>query len=150
MVGKTIKRAVMGFILGMAIGNIITLIIGFLNTGNTVFFSHELIDTTGSVLGAMTAQTLLSGLFGAICFGCISFHEVEWLWLLPACLLHYGSIMASYFPIALFLHWFNLVPLSIGIMIAIMTAAYFIVWIIMFLKYKADVRELNELLAEAY
>jgi len=147
MIANTIKRAVMGYVLGMAVGVVITLITGYAGTGTAVYFAPELKEAMGSELGALTAQVLLSGLFGAICFACMGFHEMERLGLLGSCLLHYASIMASFFPIAIFLHWFELDPLSIGIMVAVMTAGYFIIWVIMYLRYKAEVRKLNELLA---
>ena len=150
MVSKTIKRSVTGYVLGMAIGVIITIITGYAETGTVMYFSPELIDTMGSELGALTAQVLLSGLFGAICFATMGFHEVERLGLIGSCALHYGCIMGSFFPIALFLHWFDFDPVSIGIMVGVMTVAYFIIWFIMYLKYKAEVRELNEMLGGNY
>ena len=146
MVSKTVKRVIMGFVLGMAIGNVITLIIGYINSGSTLFFSPELINRTGSELGALTAQTLLSGVVGAVSFGGISWHELERPGMLILALLHYGTIMAAYIPIAVYLYWIRPVALDIGIMAGIMGVAFIIIWLIMYARYKAEVRKLNELL----
>lgn len=146
MLSKTVQRIIMGFVLGMAIGNVIALITGYVSTGNTLFFAPELIARTGSQLGAMTAQTLLSGLVGAVAFGGISWHEMERPGMLISALLHFGTIMATYIPIAVYLYWIRPVPADIVIMTGIMAVAFFIIWIIMYAKYKAEVRKLNDLL----
>ena len=68
MVAKTLKRAALGFLLGMVFGAFISIFCGLAFCGGELFISNVLRTATGSEAGAMLAQMLASGVYGAIPF----------------------------------------------------------------------------------
>ena len=146
MVKTLVKLAAAGFIIGMAVGNLIAIIASTLISGETLVFSDTLLAKAGSPAAALTIQTLFSGLLGAIAMGGVIFYHIDRLPMLWTCIIHYAVIMLAYIPIALNLGWIAPSPLAIGQMAFIQAVAYGIIWVIMYVRYKAETRELNELL----
>ena len=128
-----------GFLLGMITGNLIA----WFTAGTLV--NARLAAWTGSDAAAVSLQTLISGLFGSIAMGGTVVYEIE-RWSLTACsVTHYLMIEISYVVIALLLGWVES-PKGLLIMLAIQLMVYVIIWLIMYWRYQAQVRELNELL----
>lgn len=146
---KLLKLAAFGFVLGMAVGNLIAIISTTLISGETIVFSDALLAKAGSPAAALTLQTLFSGVLGAIAMGGVILYDVESLGLLATAALHYAIIMAAYFPIAINLGWIDVTFTYIAVMTLIMAAAYAVIWLIMYARYRAEVRELNQLLEKA-
>ena len=144
---KVFKLALIGFFLGMLIGNLIAFLTRDKSTQPLVIVSPVLIERTGSVTAAMIVNTLLSGLLGATAWAGVIFHDPdEFDWgMTKAAIYHFLLIMAFNIPIALYCGWCPSDPVSLLIWIAIMAAAYFIVWFIMYLIHKKETAELNEL-----
>ena len=78
MLAKTLKRAGIGFLIGIVIGNLIALITGNSSTGGVTLATKQLLDMAGgnSVI-AMLLQSFFSGLYGALCFAGMSLYESE-------------------------------------------------------------------------
>ena len=146
MVKKLLKLVVAGFIIGMAAGNLIAIITSNLSSGETLVFSDLLLAKAGSAAAALTIQTLFSGILGAIAMGGVILYEIDRLPMLWTCVIHYVIIELSYIPIAVNLGWIGLSLKEIGLMLFLQAIAYAIIWVIMYVRYKAEVRELNELL----
>ena len=144
---RILKLAVIGFFLGMLIGNLISFLSCDKSADPLVIVSPLLVQRTGSVMSAMIVNTLLSGLLGAAAWAGVIFHDPEVFdWgMTKAAVYHFLLIMVFNLPIALYCGWCPPDPLSILIYIGIMAAAYFIVWLIMYLIYKKETAELNEL-----
>ena len=144
---RILKLAVFGFILGMLIGNLISFLSCDKSVYPPVIVSSVLVERTGSVTTAMIVNTLLSGLLGAAAWAGILFHDPEVFdWgLTKAAVYHFLLIMVFNVPIALYCGWCPPDPVSILIWIGIMAGAYFIVWLIMYLIYKKETAELNDL-----
>ena len=136
------KRAGIGFLMGMVIGNMIAWLT---SAGGGAFYSAEFASRLGGMVPAAILQTLLSGLLGAGSMGSTVVYEIERWPLALSTAAHYLIIEAFYVPVALLLEWVDSLPallISMGIQLII----FFIIWLIMYLRYKAQVRELNELL----
>ena len=145
MILKTLKRAGIGFLLGIVVGNVIAHLTGGFGSNALIPVSDILLDRVGSnVLTAQAVQTLLSGVYGAICFAGISFYEIDRWPLALATAAHFLSMVLIYMPGALFLGWVEGLD-SLLIMLCIQIVVFFIIWLIMWLIYKAQVKELNEL-----
>ena len=142
MVWKILKRAGFGFILGMAVGNLIAAL-----TGHPNIVSPALLEKTGSLSGALLRQTLLSGVIGFAAWAGISFYDIERWSLLRAVTAHYASIMIVFLPVAFYLGWIDGWAGAL-IMVAIMAVAHATVFFILCAYYKAQVREINQLLKE--
>ena len=144
MLKDTIKRAAFGFLLGMIVGNVIA----FFANGSATVVNPELLARTGSVAAAILMQTLFSGLYGAIAMAGVSFYEIEEWSLLRAALTHYALITLTYIPIGLYLGWIRAddFVLEYGIVALMQAVVYFIIFLIMHARYKAEVRDMNEML----
>lgn len=142
---KTLILAAAGFLMGMVIGDLIAVL-----TGGGSPTASSLAERTGSETSALIVQTLLSGVYGAIGMGGVSFYDMEEWSLLRSALTHYLCIMISYIPIALFLGWIR--PdhfiADYGVILIAQTAAYVIIFMIMSAIYRKEVRELNRMIEE--
>ena len=139
MLAKTLKRAGFGFILGMAVGNLIAALSGHPN-----IVSPLLLERAGSLPAALLWQTVLSGVIGAAGFGGAVLYDVERWPLLLADAMHYVSYMIVFLPIAFFLGWTEKAG-EAAVMAVILLAAHTVIFLIMCARYRAEVKELNEL-----
>ena len=132
------KRAGIGFLIGLAAGNLIA----WFTDG--VIVSPILVQRMGSETAAIVLQTLCSGLYGAITMAGTLLYDVERMPLALATGLHCLLVIGPYMPLALLLGWESDVT-DILIVWCFQLAAFFIIWLVMYLRYKAEVKELNEL-----
>lgn len=145
MLKKTLKSALIGFLIGVAIGNVIAILTGKSDTGGVTFASQKLLSMSGgNGIVAMLLQSLFSGLYGAACFAGMSFYEAERLPLAAATALHCALIVFLFIPIALLLGWAGGI-MEILIIAGIQIVVFFIIWLIMWSVYKKQVKELNEM-----
>ena len=144
MLKKTIKRAGIGFLIGMVIGNFIAFFTGYISDSTDQLMSEALIQKIGGEDAAFLIQSLLSGLYGAICFGGITIHEIERLPLSVSCLGHCMIMVLCYIPISLFLGWSESI-IDLLIMAGIQISTYFVIWMIIYFSYKKEIRKLNSM-----
>ncbi len=144
MLIKTLKRAGIGFLLGIAAGNLIALLFEWPFGGSGPIVSQKAMDIFGGEAEALLVQSFLSGLIGfAGCAG-MTFYEMERWSLLRIMASHLGIIFAVFLPVSYILGWFaDLAELLI--LSGMMLVSYFIVWRIMCHIYKKQVDELNEI-----
>lgn len=147
MVRNVLKYAVYGFFIGMAVG-IIFVVIQSLMSGGAIVFSGRLLDLGGSQAGALALETIFSGLHGAICMAGVALYDLENWSMTRVVITHYLIIMASFLTIGGFLGWISLTPASIAVTALLMAIGYFIVWIIMYLRYSSEVNVLNDILSK--
>ena len=142
MLKKTLIRALIGFVFGIIMGDGITMLTTIGN--DFVPASFSLIELCGGFPQAFIVQSILSGLYGAVTFGCISLYDIERMPLALASIVHCLIIVLLHIPNSIFLGWSQTVW-DVLIMACIQVAAYFIVWLILYLVYRKQVKELNEL-----
>lgn len=145
---KILKLAMIGFLLGMVIGNLISFLMCDKSSRPLVIVTDSLIQRTGSVTAAMIVNTLLSGLLGMASFAGVIFHDPEAFdWgMTKAALFHFLLIMTFNLPIAIYCGWVDPSFVSLLIWTGIMAVSYFIVWLIMYIRYKKETEELNKML----
>ena len=148
MLKRFLKLAAAGFVLGMAVGNLIAIITSYMTGGEVLIFSPALLQRAGSPAAALAIQTVLSGVIGAVGMGGVIFYDFEDWGMLRTALVHYLIVIAFVIPIAIALGWTDPEPRSILAMCAAEAAAYAVIWVIMFLRYRSEVKRLNELIAE--
>ena len=145
MLKNIFKRAGIGFVIGMFVGNLIAVLTGTSATGGVTFASKQLLNMArDNPIVAMILQSLFSGLYGAICFAGMTFYEAERLPLAAATALHAALIILTFIPIALLLGWVSSI-IEILIIAGMQLIAFFIIWLIMYLIYKKQVKKLNDL-----
>ena len=98
MIGRILKRAGIGFLLGSNIGNIIAYICV---CGKGPIVSSDLIASTGSESTAMLVQSLLSGVLGAIGVAGMCFYDIDEWSMLKTMVIHFAVIEAAFIPIAI-------------------------------------------------
>ena len=146
MLKITLKRAGIGFLLGIAVGNLIAFICVMFSGGGALV-SEKTMAMCGGEAEALLLQSFLSGLIGfAGCAG-MTFYEMEEWSLLRIMASHLGVIFAVFLPVAYFLDWTPELP-DLLIVSGMMLVSYFIVWRIMCAIYKRQVKELNDLQAK--
>ena len=141
---KILKRAGIGFLLGMVIGNLIPLLGGTWDENGFIPASALLIERVGSITLAVIIQNVASGVFGALCFAGMTFYDIEKWPLALATVSHCGVILITFLPIALLLGWVYSLT-EILIMVGIQITVYFLIWLIIYMNYRKQVRELNEI-----
>ena len=144
MRNEIIKRSIRGFVLGTAIGNIIMIIMGYLDSGTTMFFPPDLAVKTGSALNAITLQTFLSGVLGAVGMGSSVLYYMEKCPLAVATIVHFIICYGLYIPIGFTLCWLTGIT-DVLIMLAAYIVTYTGIWLIMSAIYSSKISELNKL-----
>ena len=139
MIKKFFKRAGFGFILGIAVCAVITAF-----SADPVPASAELIEKMGSARTAILIQLFLSGLYGACNMGFTVLYEIDRLSIILATLLHCVICIGPVIPMSLFLGWFDGIG-DVFIMTGFQLAAFFFIWLIIFIIYRKETRELNKI-----
>jgi hypothetical protein len=137
-----IKRLLLGFLLGTAIGNLIAWFFGS-------YVSSVLVARMGSVPVAILVQSLVSGLYGSFALAGTLFYDIEQWSLTRSSVMHFLVIVVLYVPAAMFLGWADSAT-EILIVEGILLVAYFIIWLVIYLRYKREVRSLNEMLNKRF
>ena len=143
---KLLIRASIGFLFGMATMYFVPPLV---NRGplNRAIYSDALLARLGSPAAAVLLTLLVMGLFGAVCMGGTLFYEIERWPLALATAAHYLSISLGYLIPNRALGW-NLSARLLLIIEGFMTLGFFLIWLILCLSYKAQVRRLNELIRD--
>lgn len=109
----------------------------------------EFIDAVGNPLTAFTIQAFASGINGVICMGGASIYSIESWSLVKCTVCHFIVSMTSYFVLAFSMRWFTVKDIRDAlIMFVILVFVYFIIWIINYLTYKAELKAINKELEE--
>ena len=147
MLMSFLRRAGIGFLLGIVMGDAITVICGYAQTGTALFFAPEFLQRAGNELNAVVIQSLLAGLYGAVNMGMTILYDLEKPPLTLVTAAHCLIVMLPYIPLSLYLCWIETAAEMITVM-SVMLAAYFMIWLIMYIIYKIQVKELNNLQTE--
>ena len=143
MIKKLLIRCVFGFLFGMAAMLIVPSLISGKPIGS-IIYTNELLARTGSPAAATALSMLVMGLFGSLCMGGTLVYEIESWPLALATAAHYLMMALGYLIPNWLLCW-NM-PLSLLLAIeGLMALGFAVIWLIMYLRYKREVQELNEL-----
>ena len=146
MVATTLKRAGLGFLLGMILGVFIVIGMSF-GAGGSIVVPHKLLALTGSEAGALLAQMLISGVYGTIPMAGVGFYELDSWGLLKQAVVHYVSYTVAFMLFGSVAGWVETAA-DVAMMAGIFAVCHVIIWTIMYMRYKAETKELNELLQE--
>ena len=128
---KTIILAAVGFVLGMLVG------LGFLSiTGVGAYCMQE-----GA--GGLVLYLALSGLLGAVGMGGTTIYSLEHWSLLRCTVAHFAITLSAYCAVGFTLGWLDLRDPAMPFMFLGYVIAYFIIWLVMYLIYKRQIRRIN-------
>ncbi len=137
-------RGGIGFVLGMAIGAAIPLLSQISSGGPIQLYSDVVLARTGNPTSAIVMQLFFSGLYGMLTMGGTVAYDVEQWSLLRATVTHYLLCFVPYPMLGWLLGWFATVSEHL-IILGIMTGIFFLIWLILYLNYRREVRKLNEM-----
>ena len=144
---RLIVRSIIGLIVGVLAAHVITFLVNYLGRGKYLVCMPELTERFGFA-GAVIVQTLLGGIFGIIALGGTCLFDIEKWSLLRASVVHCALILVTYIVIGLLLHWFSFHIIPILIMTGIIIVVYALIWLIMYVAWKREIKELNRLTEE--
>lgn len=147
MLKTILRRALIGFIFGMILGDGIAFLTSLMADGTAHWVSMSLASRCGGELPAFIVQSLLSGIYGAITFAGITIYDLERIPLALASFLHCALIVLLHIPNALFLGWEETLA-DVLIMAGIQIVVCFMIWLILFFIYRKQVKEINKLQKE--
>lgn len=148
MKNRLIIRSLAGLFAGALIGHIITLLVNCFGAGECSVCMPELIDRFG-FSGAIALQTLVSGVFGMISVGGMCFHDIEGWSMLRSSVVHCLLILVNFIPVGIALYWFSFALIPVLIMSGAVIVSYLIIWLIMYILWKREMREMT-ILNEEY
>lgn len=143
-----ISKALIGLVTGPLAAHVITLLVNYFSLGQYLVCMPELTDNLG-LAGAVVAQTVLGAIFGMVAVGGMCFFEIEGWSLLRSSAAHCSLILVSFIIVGLQLRWLSFHLISILIMASIIFLVYTLIWLIMYVIWKKEIREMNRL-AEEY
>ena len=134
---KLLTRAAVGFPLGV----LVAVLLGVIDMR---FCSQALAARVGSEGLGIALQFLGSGLYGAACMAGTLFYDFERWSLALATALHYLIIAVG----LVLCNWLLCWGMGPGLLLTILagqTVGFVLIWLFMLLRYRREVKELNEL-----
>ena len=145
MLKEIIKRGLLGFMIGVFIGETI-LILESINAadGNFYAVSAYLTSNAGSELGAVIVQYLITGILGlTFSAGSIIFEIDRWSLLLQT-VVHFAVTSVIMYISGFFCGWFPHTVSSTVIWFVMFIIIYVIFWVSFYNYFKKKTREINE------
>ncbi|MBO4533147.1 MAG: DUF3021 domain-containing protein [Treponema sp.] len=146
-INKIIKRAILGFIYGVFIGQTIlileSLIIG---DGNYYAVSTYLVNHTSSRIAAVVLQYLISGILGLSFAATTVIFEMDRWSILAQTALHFVINSIVMYIAGFLCGWFPHTVGSTLIWFGIFIVVYFIFWLCFTMYYKKKTKEINKAL----
>ena len=145
MKNQIIKRGLVGFPVGIAIGFVITLIISAcIRDGSYYPVTPELIGSMGNELNAVILQTVLCGIMGSgFAMASIIWELDSWslakqsgIYFLIACIIM--------FPIAYIANWMKHSIAGVLSYVCIFIVISVVVWITQYLSWKRKIKRMND------
>ncbi len=131
---KTIILAAIGFVLGILVG------LGFLSISSIGAYYVR------KGAGGLALYLALSGLLGAVGMGGMTIYSLEHWGLLRCTATHFAITLFTFCAVGFTLGWLD--PRDHGTLYMIIgyVIAYFIIWLVMSLKCKRQIHQINEAL----
>ncbi len=143
-----LKRAVCGFVLGMVMGALMVVAISFVSGNGSLVLPARFLEITGSEAGALLAHMLVSGAYGVIPMAGTLIYELDSWGLLKQAVVHYASYTVAFICFGVAFEWIDPTLGSMGITAGIFAICHCIIWLIMYNRYRLEIKQLNELLSK--
>ena len=142
---KALERAAVGAFAGIAIGQIICVLISLINnTGEFAVCAPDFVKLIGNEAAAAAGQTVLCGIMGSGFAAASVIWEMDELSLAAQSGICFGIYALLMFPIAYFTGWMEHSAAGILSYIGIFTGTFIIVWAVQYFAWKNRIKKLNE------
>jgi len=133
---KMAFRAMIGFAIGVLVGT------GFLASAGIRNYYTEY------GIGRFALYLILSGVLGAVNVGTTILYDFDEWSLARSTLTHFCITMTTLCAIGFPMRWFSLHDPVTWWMFLIFVVIYFIIWLVLYLKYRREVRQINSALKD--
>ena len=141
------KRAIMGFIYGVFIGQTILIIESlFMRDGNFYAVSNNLLELAGTKIAAVIIQYFLTGIIGTTFAATTVIFEMDSWSLLRQTITHFVITSIVMYIAGFLCGWFPHTVGSTLIWFGVFVVVYVIFWICFSMYYKNKVKKINEAL----
>ena len=139
-----LSRALMGFPIGIAIGQCISLLVSaLLGRGTFEVCVPSFVTAMGSELSAVALQTLLCGILGAASAASSLVWTADWS-LLKRTVVNFLLLTGAMLPIAYVTGWMEHSVKGFLLYFAAFTLIFALIWLVQYLALKRRVKKLNE------
>ena len=144
---EAIKRAIMGFIYGVFIGQTILILESLMaRDGNFYPVAASLVELAGSKIGAVIIQYFLTGIIGTTFATTTVLFEIDNWSLLKQTIIHFVITSIVMYIAGFLCSWFPHTLVSTLIWFGVFIVIYVIFWISFSSYYKNKVKKMNEAL----
>ncbi|MGN0623110.1 MAG: DUF3021 domain-containing protein [Oscillospiraceae bacterium] len=145
MKSQIIKWAAIGFPVGICIGLLITIAISYM-VGDGIYYpvTPQFEALFDSQLNALTFQTALCGLLGAICAAGSLIWETDNWSLVRQTATHFALLSLTMLPIAYICHWMAHTAAGIISYFAIFIIIYIFIWAVNVVIWKLKINQINK------
>ena len=146
---KVAARSLLGFPIGVFIGESI-IIVSSLILGAYTPVMAQLVEQTGGVLSAVMTQYVLSGILGAAFAGASCIWEMQDWSLLKQTAIHLVVSVAVMFPVAWLAWWMPHSAMGVLIYVAIFLVLYAVMYVVNYLFWRARVRKMDRYIQQGH
>lgn len=141
---KILFRSFFGLLAGIALGQIIIIVISIIKGNGDIVVVPELVRDWGNELYATIFQTSSMGMLGAT-LGAISIiWDIEKWNLLTQTVLHFILFAIPFHVVALSLHWIPQTIKGIAVSIAVFVVIYILLWSFNYFQLKLKISKINK------
>ena len=145
MLNKIIKRALLGFVYGVFIGQTILILESLMvGDGNFYAVSTYLVNHTSTRISAVIIQYLITGIIGMTFAGTTVIFEIDSWSILGQTALHFIITSIVMYLAGFFCGWFPHTLGSTLIWFAVFIVVYLIMWLSFSLYYKKKTKAIND------
>lgn len=90
------------------------------------------------------AHIVIGGIYGAVAMGSSVVYGIEKWSIARATATHFLLVFALYFLLVISMGWFSLSNPVFWIVVGAMVAVYILIWLIQYLSYRRQIREMND------
>lgn len=145
MFGKIVKRGLLGFMIGVFIGQTI-LILNSLLAGKGIYYPINplMIDIEGPQLSRVIIQYFLTGVIGTTFAACSVIFEMDKWSILKQTLIHFVIVSVVMYFCGFICNWFEHNVKSTLIWFGIFLSYYILFWFGFTIYYKVQVKKMNK------
>ncbi len=140
---KVLARTFIGLPVGIAIGNVITVMISLMNGNEYFVCTPEFVELVGNEAAAAAIQTLLCGIMGMGFAGASLVWESEKLSIVAQSGICLGIYAAVLLPTAYFTSWMEHSAVGILSYFGIFAASFVVVWLAQYFVLKNRIKAIN-------
>ncbi|MBR0268009.1 MAG: DUF3021 domain-containing protein [Clostridia bacterium] len=90
------------------------------------------------------AHIVIGGIYGAVAMGSSVVYGIEKWSIARATATHFLLVFALYFLLVISMGWFSLSDPVFWIVVGAMVAVYILIWLLQYLSYRRQIREMND------